>query len=158
MPHPRERKPMKVYLGADHGGYKLKEAIKYWLREWDIRFEDLGAHEFRPDDDYPDFAWPVAVKVGHEQGAMGILACRSGQGECIVANKARGARAALAWNDSVAKAARHDDDVNILCLPADYLTLDNAKAIVHDFLTTPFAAEERFIRRVNKVKKIEENL
>src|SRR5258708_37888285 len=129
---------MKVYIGADHGGYKLKENIKDWLKEWDIKFEDLGAHNFDSSDDYPDFAWPLATKVGSEAGAMGILACRSGQGEAIVANKARGARAALAWNEHSAKVARNDDDANILCLPADYITLDNAKAIVHDFLTTPF--------------------
>jgi len=149
---------MKIYLGADHGGYKLKENIKDWLKEWQFAFEDLGAKEFRPDDDYPDFAWPVALKVGLEPGSFGILACRSGEGECIVANKAKGARAALAWNEHSAKAARNDDDANILCLPADYLTLDQAKAVVHDFLTTPFnAKEERFVRRVNKVKKIDQS-
>lgn len=147
---------MKIYLGADHGGYKLKENIKDWLKEWDFKFEDLGAHHFDPLDDYPDFAWPVAVKVGSEPGSFGILACRSGQGEAIVANKAKGARAALAWNEHSAKAARNDDDANILCLPADYLTLDAAKAVVHDFLTTPFGATERFIRRLNKIKKIDD--
>lgn len=150
---------MKVYLGADHGGYKLKESIKDWLKEWQFQFEDLGAHEFRPDDDYPDFAWPVAVKVGSEPGSFGILACRSGEGECIVANKAKGARAALAWGEHVASKSRNDDDANILCLPADYVALDSAKAIVYAFLTTPFASqEERFVRRVNKVNKLDINL
>ena len=149
---------MKVYIGADHGGYKLKEEIKNWLSEWQIKFEDFGAHKFQSDDDYPDFAWPVAVKVGSEPGTFGILACRSGQGECIVANKAKGARAALAWNEATAHAARNDDDANILCLAADYVTIDNAKKIVQTFLKTPFAAEERFERRVNKVKKIDINL
>ena len=149
---------MKVYLGADHGGYKLKEEIKNWLSEWHFEFEDMGAHKFDSEDDYPDFAWPVAVKVGNEPGTFGILACRSGQGECIVANKAKGARAALAWTEHSAHAARNDDDANILCLPADYLTLGNAKAMIHVFLTTPFAKEERFLRRVNKVKKIDVNL
>lgn len=149
---------MKIYLGADHGGYKLKEEIKNWLKEWNFEFEDLGAHEYKSDDDYPDFAWPVAVKVGSELGAFGILSCRSGQGECIVANKAKGARAALAWNEKEAFASRNDDDANILCLAADYTSPDEVKKIVHKFLTTPFAAEERFIRRVNKVKKIDINL
>ncbi|MEO8065338.1 MAG: RpiB/LacA/LacB family sugar-phosphate isomerase [Candidatus Doudnabacteria bacterium] len=150
---------MKVYLGADHGGFKLKEEIKNWLAEWHIEFEDLGAKEFKSDDDYPDYAWPVAVKVGNAEGAFGILACRSGQGESIVANKAKGARAALAWTEHSAAAARNDDDANILCLPADYVTLGSAKAMVHMFLTTPFdEKEERFVRRVNKVKKIDVNL
>lgn len=149
---------MKIYLGADHGGYKLKEEIKNWLSEWNFEYEDLGNKQFDSEDDYPDFAWPVAVKVGSEPGTFGILVCRSGQGECIVANKAKGARAALAWNEKSAVASRNDDDANILCLPADFLTLDNAKKILHFFLTTPFAGEERFIRRVNKVKKIDINL
>ncbi|MEJ0021319.1 MAG: RpiB/LacA/LacB family sugar-phosphate isomerase [Candidatus Doudnabacteria bacterium] len=149
---------MKVYLGADHGGYKLKEEIKNWLKEWGIDFEDLGAKKFDSEDDYPDFAWPVGVRVGSELDSFGILVCRSGQGECIVANKAKGARAALAWNEKTAHAARNDDDANILCLAADYTTLDEAKKIVHTFLTTPFADEERFNRRVNKVKKIDINL
>lgn len=149
---------MKVYLGADHGGYKLKEEIKNWLKDWNFEHEDMGAHKYDPEDDYPDFAWPVAVKVGSTPGAFGILACRSGQGESIVANKAKGARAALVWNEHSAHAARNDDDANILCLPADYITLDQAKAAVHVFLTTPFGEEERFHRRADKVKKIDINL
>ncbi|OGE87754.1 MAG: hypothetical protein A3J07_03515 [Candidatus Doudnabacteria bacterium RIFCSPLOWO2_02_FULL_49_13] len=149
---------MKVYLGADHGGYKLKEEIKTWLAEWHFEFQDLGAHTYTPDDDYPDFSWPVAVKVGSMQGSMGVLICRSGQGESIVANKAKGARAALAWNDKTAHAARNDDDANILCLAADYTSIPEAKKIVHTFLTTPFDPQERFVRRVNKVKKIDINL
>lgn len=149
---------MKIYLGADHGGYKLKEEMKNWLKEWNFAFEDLGAHKFDSEDDYPDFAWPVAMKVGNERGSLGILVCRSGQGECIVANKAKGARAALAWNEKTAHAARNDDDANILCLAADYTSLDLAKKIIHVFLTTPFDTQERFVRRVNKVKKIDINL
>lgn len=150
---------MKVFLGADHGGFKLKEEIKHWLKEWNVEFEDFGAFKFDSEDDYPDFAWPVAVKVGITPKTFGILLCRSGQGESIVANKAKGARAALAWNEHSAHAARNDDDANILCIPADYVTLNNAKAIVHTFLYTPFdSKEERFARRVDKVKKIDVNL
>lgn len=149
---------MIVYMGADHGGFKLKEEIKNWLLDWHIEYKDLGAFEYNPEDDYPDFAWPVAVRVGSEQSAVGILVCRSGQGECMVANKAKGARAALAWNEQSAIAARNDDDANILCLPADYVSLNNAKKIVHAFLTTPFGKAERFARRVDKVKKIDLNL
>lgn len=150
---------MKIYLGADHGGFKLKEEIKNWLTEWHFEYEDMGAQKFDSEDDYPDFAWPVGVKVGSEAEAFGILACRSGQGECIVANKAKGARAALAWNERLAHAARNDDDANILCLAADYTSLDETKKIVQTFLTTPFdGKEERFVRRINKVKKIDINL
>jgi ribose 5-phosphate isomerase B len=149
---------MKVYLGADHGGFKLKEEIKEWLNEWHIEHQDLGAFTYVPGDDYPDYAWPVAVKVGSEPNTFGILTCRSGQGESIVANKAKGARAALVWNEKAAIDSRNDDDANILCLPADFITMDNAKKIVHVFLTTPFGEDERYHRRLDKVKKIDTNL
>ncbi len=149
---------MKVYLGADHGGFKLKEEIKKWLKEWHFAFEDMGAFRFQDGDDYPDYAWPVAMKVGHEAKAFGILICRSGQGVCIVANKARGARAVIGWNEQSAHAARNDDDANILCLPSDYLTHDNARKVVHSFLTTKFDNDEKYKRRVDKVKKIDINL
>ncbi len=149
---------MTVYLGADHGGIKLKNEVIKWLREWHFEPKDLGAFDYKSDDDYPDYAWPVATKVGSEPYTFGILVCRSGQGVCIVANKAKGARAALAWNEQSAQAARNDDDANILCLPSDYLTIDNAKKIVHTFLTTPFNSEPRFKRRIDKVKKIDINL
>ena len=150
---------MKIYLGADHGGFKLKEEVKKWLREWHKDFDDLGAHRFDSEDDYPDFAWPVAQKVGSNPKSLGILICRSGQGECIVANKARGVRAAIAWSEKSAHSARNDDDANILCLPADYIGLELAKKIIHEFITTTFNhKEERYVRRVNKVKKIDINL
>ncbi len=150
---------MKIFLGADHGGYKYKEEIKKWLKEWHFDFVDEGAFRFDSEDDYPDFAWNVAKKVGHNPKTKGILICRSGQGVCIVANKGKGVRAALCWNEHSAHAARNDDDANILCLPADYLTVDNTKKIIHTFLTTKFDhKDERFQRRVNKVKKIDINL
>jgi ribose 5-phosphate isomerase B len=150
---------MKIYLGADHGGIKLKNEILLWLKGWHFEFEDLGAFDFNSDDDYPDYAWPVAMKVGNEPKAMGILVCRSGQGVCVVANKAKGVRAAIAWNEQSAHAARNDDDANVLCLPADYLTIDNAKKIVHTFLSTKFDhSDEKYKRRVDKVRKIDTNL
>jgi ribose 5-phosphate isomerase B len=149
---------MKVFLASDHGGFKLKEEIKNWLNQWNFEFEDMGNAKYDTEDDYPDFAWPAAVKVGTTPGSFGILICRSGQGESIVANKAKGARAAIAWNEHSAHAARNDDDANIVCIPADYVTLDQAKAIAHDFLTTKFGKDPRFKRRVDKIKKIDINL
>ena len=149
---------MKVYVGADHGGLKLKNEVVKWLKEMHFEVEDMGAHDFKSEDDYPDYAWPVGVKVGSGPYTLGVLVCRSGQGVCIVANKAKGARAAIAWTEQAAHAARHDDDANILCLPADYLTIDNARKIVQTFMTTPFNAEPRFKRRIDKVKNIDVNL
>ena len=136
----------------------MKEEIKNWLKGWNFEFEDIGNHKYDPEDDYPDFAWPAALKVGSDPSARGILICRSGQGESIVANKARNVRAAIAWNEHTAHAARNDDDANILCLPSDYVTLDAAHAIIHEFLMTKFGKDERFARRRDKVLKLEQNL
>lgn len=146
---------MKVYIGADHGGYKLKEKIKTWLAEWGFEFEDLGAHELKEDDDYPDYALAVAQKVVSDPQALGILACRSGQGECIAANKVKGIRAAVAWSEESARSAKRDDNVNILCLAADHVGMGEQRKIVSSFIGTPFEANERFQRRIDKIKKIE---
>lgn len=148
---------MKIYLGADHGGFKLKEKIKTWLTEWGFEFEDLGAHSLVEGDDYPDYAFPVAKKVASEPGSLGILACRSGQGECVAANKVKGARAGVAWSQESAQASRNDDDVNILCLAADHVGMAEQQKIIRVFLSTPFAAEERFKRRIDKIKQLEQN-
>ncbi|MBI4049707.1 MAG: RpiB/LacA/LacB family sugar-phosphate isomerase [Candidatus Doudnabacteria bacterium] len=149
---------MKVYIGADHGGFKLKEELKVWLKELGHDMEDLGAFSFLPEDDFVDYAWPLALKVGGDEVARGILICRSGQGECIVANKAKGVRAVTAWNEKSAYAGRHDNDANVVCLPADYISLETAKKMIEIFLTTPFGTEERFRRRVGKVRNIDINL
>ena len=148
---------MKIYLGADHGGFKLKEKIKTWLTEWGFAFEDLGAHSLVEGDDYPDYAVPVAQKVATEPGALGILACRSGQGECVVANKVKGIRAVVAWSQESAMVSRNDDHVNILCLAADHVGMAEQQKIVRVFLSTPFAGEERFQRRIDKIKQLEQN-
>lgn len=147
---------MKIYLGADHGGFKLKEKVKTWLLEWGFEFEDLGAHELVEGDDYPDYAFAVAKKVSTEPGAIGILACRSGQGECIAANKVKGIRAAVAWSQDSARSARHDDNVNVLCLAADHVGMAEQRKIISAFIGTPFGAEERFVRRINKINAIED--
>ncbi len=146
---------MRIYLGADHGGFKLKEKIKTWLTEWGFEFEDLGAHTLVEGDDYPDYAEPVARKVASEPGSIGILACRSGQGECVAANKVKGARAAIAWSRESAIAARHDDNINILCLAADHVGMAEQKKIVQVFISTPFGGDERYQRRLDKIKKLE---
>lgn len=147
-----------IYLGADHGGFVLKEQIKNWLTEWNFEFQDLGAKKLDSQDDYPDFAKLVATKVAKEAGSFGILACRSGEGEAITANKIKGIRAVVVWEPKIAAASRNDDDANVLCLPADYIASDEAKETIHVFLTTPFANEERFERRKGKIKDIEDDL
>jgi RpiB/LacA/LacB family sugar-phosphate isomerase len=144
-----------IFLGADHGGFALKEKVKAHLQTSGHNVEDLGAHELTPDDDYPDYAYPVAQKVGKGEG-IGILFCRSGHGVDIVANRVKGVRAALCPNPEYARRARNDDDCNILVLAADLTDEKTAFETVDKFLTTPFAGDPRFARRIGKIKAIEE--
>lgn len=144
-----------IYLGADHGGYKLKEQLKEFLRERGYQHTDLGASTLDPDDDYPIIAEKVALKVMEDPYNRGITLCRNGAGVCIVANKIKGIRAAPAWNVKVAAAIRNDDNANVLCLPADYLSFEEAMAIVQVFLDTSLGAEERYKRRLREIQDIE---
>lgn len=147
---------MKIYLGADHGGYKLKEKIKDWLTEWGFAFEDIGAHALIDGDDYPDYAETLSRRVSGEKESLGILACRSGQGACIAANKIKNIRAALAWSQESIIAGRNDDDVNVVCLSADYVGFAEQRKIVAAFISTPFGNDERYQRRIDKISKLEQ--
>ena len=146
---------MKVYLGADHRGFKLKEELKKFLVEKGYEVEDLGAFKYEETDDYPDFASAVAEKVAGNASARGILLCGSGTGMDAVANKLKGIRATLASSAEIARAARNDDDINVISLPADFLKLQEAEAIVEVFPKTLFEAVERRERRLRKISEIE---
>lgn len=147
-----------IFLGADHGGYSLKEDLKAWLAENNTPGEDMGAFSLKPDDDYPDFIIPVAKKVAEEPESLGIVIGRSGNGEAIVANKIRGIRAAVCLDEDMARKAKDHNNANILALGADYISENEAKNIVKAFLDTPFSNDERHVRRIEKMKKIEEKL
>lgn len=144
-----------VYLGADHGGYQLKEEIKKYLKEGGVQFEDMGASSLNPGDDYTDFIIPVAKKVASTPDSLGIIIGRSGNGEVIAANKINGIRAALCLNETMAQKAKDHNNANILSLGADYISLEDAKKIVQAFLDTPFSNEERHIRRLKKIEELE---
>src|SRR3989344_1283991 len=115
---------MRIFLGADHRGFKLKEALKNWLGE---KVVDLGNDQFDPDDDFPDYAAAVAEKVSGGKG-QGIIICGSG-GMAIVANKFKGVRAVECWNETAARHAKEHDDANVLMLPADFVNKAEAKTI-----------------------------
>ncbi len=144
-----------IYIGADHGGFELKEKIKGWLASKEIKSEDLGAYSLDLGDDYPDFIIPVAQKVIDDSESLGIIIGRSGNGEAIAANKVKGIRAAVCLNEQMAKKAKDDNNANVLSLPADYIDEDEAKKIVETFLNTPFSSAERHIRRLKKIEELE---
>lgn len=145
-----------IYIGADHGGYKLKEQIKKFLTKKKFEFDDVGAKKLVVGDDYPDYAKLVAKKVSDNPlRNVGILICRSGQGVCIVANKFTHVRAALVWNTKEAEMSRTDDMTNVLCLPSDYISEKEAQSIVDIWLKTPFSTDARHMRRVKKISTLE---
>lgn len=151
---------MKVYIGADHRGYKLKEELKIWLMENKVAIKDIGAFEYDSNDDYPLYAEQVARHVATDFGknlkdARGILICGSGVGVDIVANKFKHIRSGLAINPEQIEKARLDDDINILTIPADYINDKNTKLIAKLFLETPFSKEEKKERRLEEIEKIE---
>jgi len=143
----------KVYLGADHGGFELKERIKGFLKG-KAETVDLGT-DSEKSCDYPDFGRKVAESVVKDKGSLGILVCGTGIGISIAANKVRGARAALCHNEFTARMAREHNDANILCLGGRVLGEKEALKIVDVFLETGFSEDERHARRARKIMEIE---
>lgn len=149
---------MNIYLGSDHAGVNLKKEIKTYLDEKfkgqeDNLILDLGV--FTNDaTDYPDIAREVSEKVVENQGAMGILICGSGIGMSISANRVQGIRAVLANNELTARMARQHNNANVLCLGERFTGKDLAISIVETFLAQTFDAEERHLRRVNKIDQM----
>lgn len=142
---------MKIYLGADHQGFHMKEQLFSYLIKHDYDVEDVGGQELDPADDFPDFAQLAATRVIGEtdDDPRAILICGGGQGMAMAANRFRGIRAAVIWDAFEAKMTRQDNDSNVLCLPARILEDDEAawKGIVETWLNTPFAAAPRYKRR-----------
>ena len=149
-----------IYIAADHAGYELKKVLIEHFKSKGAAVEDMGAYEFNADDDYPDFIYPCAFRVaqGKEDGSLGIVIGGSGQGEAMVANKVKGVRAAVYYGgnlDIVRLSKEHNDD-NVLSLGARFLSVDKAKEAVDLWLATKFSAEERHVRRINKITNIED--
>lgn len=148
---------MKVFLATDHAGFDFKEKIKAYLQEKGYEVEDCGAHKFNKDDDYPDFISVAAEKVSQTPNSFGIILGKSGAGECIVANKIKGIRAVLGVSEKNAQLAREHNDANVLSLGSEIVDLELAKRLIEIFLQTPFSNEGRHIRRIEKIKAIENN-
>lgn len=128
---------MKISIGADHGGYEIKQKIKDWLLSRSIEIKDFGT-DSSDSVDYPNYAHTVAKSIQNYESDFGILICGSGQGMAITANKYKQIRAALCWNKSIAKLSREHNNANILVLPGRFLSGDEAVEIAEVFLTTGF--------------------
>lgn len=143
---------MKIYLGADHQGFHLKEKLFAYLVKHGYEVEDVGGTVLDPNDDFPVFAQAVALRVlgSVEKDPRGVLICGGGQGVAMAANRFRGIRASVIWDAFEAKMTRYDNDSNVLCLPARiFEELDEQawQGVVETWLNTDFAGAVRFKRR-----------
>ena len=127
----------KIAIGGDHAGFQLKESVKIKLETQGHLVEDFGPFSDRSVD-YPDFVHPVANAIENKEYDFGILICGSGNGVAMTANKHHGIRAALCWNEMLAKLARAHNDANVLCLAGRFMDEELAKEIVDIFLDTEF--------------------
>lgn len=149
----------KIFVGADHGGFALKEQAKLWLEEWGYAVEDLGAFALDPADDYPQPALAVAEQVagGQEGAQLGLLFCRSGGGMVIAANKVNGIRAVELASVEAAEHAKVHNNANVGSLAADWLSQEQAKAIIKTFVETEFSGAERHVRRLAQIAGYEQS-
>lgn len=142
-----------IAIGADHGGYKLKEEIKRYLDEKGIKYIDVGTYT-EERTDYPIYAEKVAKKLQNKECDKGILVCRSGYGMTVAANKFKGIRAASIYNEESAKFAKADDDINVVTLGGDYLTVNQAICIIRNWIATEFKGG-RYQERLEMIEEIE---
>ena len=147
---------MRVAIGADHAGFPLKEDVANALRKLGQDVLDLGAHRAEPSDDYPDFARAVGKAIVDGQADRGILICGSGVGVSVAANKMPGIRAAICHDTYSAHQGVEHDDMNVLVLGSRIIGTELAHELVRAFLGAQFTGEERHLRRLAKVKAIED--
>lgn len=164
---------MKVYLATDHAGFELKEKVKAYLKELGYEVKDCGAYKLNPSDDYPDFISKGAEAISRDLESRAIIFGGSGQAEAMVANKFKNVRCALFYGLAIPTKAvdvigrqsddpfemirltREHNDANMLCLGARFLKDEDVLRVVKLWLEAPFTGEERHVRRINKISKLE---
>lgn len=146
---------MKISLACDHGALVLKTRLKEYLTKEGYEVEDCGTNDLESCD-YPDFAYKACVLLQEGKVDRAIVMCTTGVGVSIVANKVKGVRCALVTKPEIAKLSREHNDSNCLALGALILDFETVKNIVNVWLTTPFSNGERHVRRLDKIKQIED--
>lgn len=167
---------MKVYLATDHTGLELKNKVKEFLKNEGYGIEDFGAYEYDKDDDYPDFVSKAAEGVSKDLSSKGIIFGGSGQAEMMVANKYKGIRCALFYASvapvraaditgrmstdpyEMIRLTREHNDANMLSIGVRFVTDEEALKVIKMWLEEVFPGDERHVRRIEKIKKIEESL
>ena len=143
--------PERIYVGADHVGFGLKNRLVAELKKLGYEPIDVGPKQLDPADDYPDYAKPVAKAVSTGEVQRGVLTCGTGLGMSYAANRFPKVRAALAWNEQVAALSRQHGNSNLLVLPAQFVSEEQGVSILHTWLETNFEGG----RHERRVKKIE---
>ena len=146
---------MKIVIGADHGGFELKNFLIRELKKENFEVTDLGNTVYDAKDDYPDYAFAVAESISAGKANRGIIICGSGVGANIAANKVKGVRACLCHDTYSAHQGVEHDAMNVLCMGARIIGIETAKSLVFSFLNANFIKEERFMRRLEKVNNID---
>jgi ribose 5-phosphate isomerase B len=146
----------RIVIASDHAGFLLKEKLKSYLKLKGFSVKDFGTSSL-DSCDYPDYAIPLAKSIAQKKCSRGILICKSGIGNSIVANRFKGVRAALCYNKLAAQLSRQHNDSNVLVLGSGFVTTAQAKGILNTWLATGFEGG-RHIRRLDKINNIEVNL
>jgi RpiB/LacA/LacB family sugar-phosphate isomerase len=144
-----------IVIGADHRGFTLKDKLKNSLMS-KYKVIDIGTSSSDPVD-YPDIAESIAKEILSGKAERGILVCGSGVGACVAANKFKGIRAAICHDVFSAHQGVEDDDMNVLCLGGGIVGESLANEIIDSFLNAKFKPEERYIRRLEKIRRIEDS-
>ena len=143
---------MKILIGNDHAGYSLKLSIIKNLED-KYEFFDKGSYSLESVD-YPDYASIIAKEIQSKKGDLGILICGTGNGVCMTANKFKGIRAVICWNEEIAKLAKKHNNANIICIPSRFIKVEEALKIIESFILEKFEGG----RHERRIKKINENL
>lgn len=146
---------MKVGIGADHGGFELKEMLRDFLKNLGHNVVDFGAVSLEQGDDFPDYVVPLAQAVANGEVERGVAVCGSGVGACIAANKVSGVRAALITDHFSAHQGVEDDDMNLMTIGGRVVGVNVAQELVAAFLKAKFIGAERHLRRLEKVHQLE---
>jgi ribose 5-phosphate isomerase B len=148
---------MRIGIATDHGGFALKQELAAKLKSAGHEIVDFGAHDLKPDDDYPDFVIPLAIAVAGGKVDRGVAVCGSGVGATVCANKVKGVRACLIEDHFSAKQGVEDDDLNLICLGGRIEGPELAWDLVETFLSAKFSQAPRHLRRLRKVAALEKS-
>jgi len=146
---------MRIYLGADHAGFQLKEHVKQTLTELGHEVTDVGTYA-EDSVDYPDYALKVGRAVAGGTADIGVLICGTGLGMAIAANKVRGVRAVPVYEPEMARLGRLHNNANVIALPGRFITPDKADEVLEAFLSTEYE-NGRHQRRIDKISALEDS-